>query len=177
MTTRSKYASGMFRRRAKAGQREAAQPPPEEIYLGLRNRVLTLDPTSEGRRDQPVWGCLVETGYPNGIATLVCLYDGTTSLYTSSGGGMIGAGGHARVVRQNAELLTILRAHLRAMSPSTDDKLPENGQTIIRALTSAGQRLFEAPSNDLVEGRSELSEVFYAAHLVIRELSLLDQSR
>lgn len=163
----------MFRRREKAGQPETSQPVPEEIYLGLRNRVLTLEPASAGLADKPLWGCVMETGYPNGVATLVCLSDGTTSLYTSTGGGIIGAGERERVARENAKLLTTLSAYLSAMSPSTDDKLPRDGQTMIRALTNEGQRLFEASENDLGEGRSEMSPVFHAAHSVISELRMI----
>jgi hypothetical protein len=165
------------RRREKAGQPEPSQPVPEEIYLGLRNQILTLDPASAGFADKPLWGCVMETGYPNGIATLVCLSDGTTSLYTSTGGGIIGGGTHERVAQENAKLLTTLSAHLSAMSPSTDDKLPRDGQTSIRALTSEGQRLFEACENDLGEGRSEMSPVFHAAHSVIGELRMIDEAR
>jgi hypothetical protein len=119
----------------------------------------------------------METGYPHGVATLVCLSDGTTSLYTSTGGGIIGGGAHERVVRENANLLTILGAHLSAMSPSADDKLPRDGQTSIRALTNEGQLLFEASENDLGNARSEMSPVFHAAHSVISELRMIDEAR
>jgi len=167
----------MFRRREKAGQPDPSPPVPEEIYLGLRKQILTLDPASVGLADKPLWGCVMETGYPNGVATLVCLSDGTTSLYTSSGGGFIGGGAHERVARENAKLLTTLSAHLSAMWPSTDDTLPTDGRTSIRALTNEGQRLFEASENDLGEGRSELSPVFHAAHSVIGELRMIDEAR
>lgn len=46
-----------------------------------------------------VWGILMETGYPQGIATLVSLADGTTSLYFSNGDGMIGGGQHANIAQ------------------------------------------------------------------------------
>jgi hypothetical protein len=167
----------MFRRRQRAGQPKASQPVPEEIYLGLRKQILTLDPASAGFADKPLWGCVMETGYPNGVATLVCLSDGTTSLYTSTGGGIIGGGSHERVARENAKLLTTLSASLSAMSPNTDDQLPRDGRTTIRALMKDGQRLFEASENDLGEGRSEMSPVFYAAHSVIAELRMIDEAR
>ena len=38
----------------------------------------------------------MDTGYPNGTATVVCLVDGTTSLYTSTGGGILGASARRR---------------------------------------------------------------------------------
>src|SRR5438105_7124389 len=117
----------MFRRRGKAVRPEASRTPPADMYMGLRDRLLRLDPASVGLADKPLWGCRMETGYPNGIATLVCLADGTTSLYTSTGGGIIGAGAHAQVVRTNAALLATLTDHLSHMALSTEETLPREG--------------------------------------------------
>lgn len=119
----------------------------------------------------------MEMGYPNATATLVCLSDGTTSLYTSSGFGIIGGGMHEEVVRATTKLLEVLDDHLAETSPSTEQALPAQGRTIIRALTNDGQRLFEASEDDLGEGRSAMSPVFHAAHAVITQLRLVDQAR
>jgi hypothetical protein len=59
--------------------------------------------------------------------TLVCLSDGTTSLYTSSGFGIIGGGEHEAVVRENPKLLEVLNDQLAHLSPSTDQSLPREG--------------------------------------------------
>src|SRR5687767_13665146 len=73
----------------------------QDAYLDLRKQVLDLTPD---RLDvglasgTPVIALLMETGYPEAVATLVGVIDGSTSLYLSNGGGMIGAGGHAEVV-------------------------------------------------------------------------------
>src|SRR5690348_17043141 len=97
----------MFRRRDKnSPQNRSASPA--DVYVGLRNQILTLDPARAGFAGQALWGCVMDTGYPSGAATLVCLSDGTTSLYTSTGGGMIGGGAHEQVVRANAGLLATL---------------------------------------------------------------------
>jgi hypothetical protein len=47
----------------------------------------------------------------NGTATLVAYDDGTTSLYTSTGGGVIGAGSHGEV-RDAAEAFEIAERHI-----------------------------------------------------------------
>ena len=171
----------MFRRRAKAQPAQDSSPAPADVYVGLRSQVLDLDPREIGlgpaTGSSEAWGALVETGYPNGTASLVCLRDGTTSLYTSSGFGIIGGGGHEAVRRENARFLSVLDDHLLEMSPSPDQSLPREGRTIIRALTAEGQRLFEAPEDDLGEGRSALSPVFHAAHAVITQLRLIDEQR
>ena len=169
----------MFRRRDKDGPTNDA-PGPADVYLGLRNQILNVDPATIGLAapsSSAPWGCVMETGYPNGTATLVCLADGTTSLYTSSGFGIIGGGAHQAVVRENANLLTVLAEHEAEMSPSTDLSLPRMGRTIIRALTADGQRVFESAEDELGEGRSPLSPVFHAAHGVITQLRLIDETR
>jgi hypothetical protein len=151
------------------------------VFIGLRSQILDLHPASVGiRRDalgKESWGCVMETGYPNGVATLVCLRDGTTSLYTSSGFGIIGGGAHEAVVRENSALLAAVEEHLSEMSSSTDRSVPRLGRTIIRALTFDGQRSYEAAEEELGEGRSALSPVFHAAHGVITQLRLIDEVR
>jgi len=167
----------MFRRPRRPGRLKLAQPEPEEAYLGLRRQVLTLDPASVGLGHSPIWGCVIEMGMANGVATLVCLADGTTSMYTSSGGGIIGAGAHQRVARKNSELLAVVARCVGDLTRSDDDSLPRAGQTCIRALTSAGQRQYQAATDDLSAGRSALSSVFHSAQSVITELRMIDGNR
>ena len=95
--------------------------------MNLRDQVLKLDPTTVGltpARDHITWGCLMETGYPNGSSTLVCLADGTTSLYTSSGGGVIGGGAQEAVVARTQKLLAAVHDHLVEMIGEADRALP-----------------------------------------------------
>ena len=65
-----------------------------DVYEGLRRQVLDLDPADVGfapTAELPdVYALVLELGMGDAVATLVTLLDGTTSLYTSSGGGMIG---------------------------------------------------------------------------------------
>ena len=165
----------MFGRRSKSSEPEQPPADPAEVYTSLRNQILTLDPVEAGL-EQPLWGCLMELGYPTGTATLVCLADGTTSLYTTSGSGIIGGGAHETVRRENHNLLVIMDAYLQSMVPSEDVSLPREGQTIFRALTTAGRGIFEASEEDLGERRSEFSPVFYAAQEVITQLRLIDEA-
>jgi hypothetical protein len=166
----------VFRRRPREPEADAG--PPAEVYRGLRDQILSLDPAEVGLAatdaGDRLWGCLMETGYPNGTATLVCLRDGTTSLYTSSGFGIIGGGGHAAVVHANASLLAVLAAELDRLQRTEDRSLPAVGRTVIRALTHDGPRAYEAAEDDLGNGRDPLSPVFHAAHRVITQLRLID---
>jgi hypothetical protein len=108
MTIGSEHASGADARGPAA--------PGEEVYQGLRTQILDLDPASAGLAQGPqhrvVWGALTETGYPLGTATLVTLADGTTSLYLSTCGGIIGGGFADAVATATRAFLTKLERHL-----------------------------------------------------------------
>jgi hypothetical protein len=65
-----------------------------ERALAVAALELGLAPTAARPR---VWGVVMETGHAEGGATLVVFAEGTTSLYFSNGGGIIGAGEHAIV--------------------------------------------------------------------------------
>jgi ADP-ribosylglycohydrolase len=153
----------------------------EQVYQGLRAQILTLDPAAAGLQPEPghsvVWGVLMETAYPRGTATLVALADGTTSLYFSTGGGIIGGGFHQAVATATRSFLADLEDHLSMLRPDPDVTLPAAGQVIIRALTYTGRMSAEASEDDLGHGRHQLSPVFHAAHRVIAELRLVEEAR
>lgn len=172
----------VFDRRNQGGSgRGNDRPPEEQIYQGLRGQILDLDPAdagldriSAGRR---VWGALMETGYPAASATLVALADGTTSLYLSTGGGIIGGGTHAQVAASARSFLSAVEDHLSLLTPDTDSAVPVAGRVIVRAMTYAGRYRAEAPEDELGHGRHPLSAVFYAGHAVLTELRTIDQAR
>ena len=76
----------------------------------LRAMIFNLDPAEIGLTrenfDYPVWGIVMETGFPDGSFTLVSLAEGTTSLYFSNGGGIIGGGEHESVRQAASYFLT-----------------------------------------------------------------------
>lgn len=172
----------MFRRQNEPGTPPAAPAGDSAaVYQGLRAQVLDLDPASVGLAQGPehpqVWGALMDMGFPSGTATLVALADGTTSLYTSTGGGIIGGGSHQAVAAATRGFLARVADHLGELPPETGTGLPAQGRVIIRALTYQGRRAAEAAEDDLGYNRHALSPVFHAAHDVITQLRLLDQVR
>ena len=78
--------------------------------VDLRNMVFNLNPKdiglSKGSFGHPVWGMVMETGFTEGSFTLVAIADGTTSLYFSNGGGIIGGGEHEAVREASGYFLT-----------------------------------------------------------------------
>jgi hypothetical protein len=88
----------------------AQDVPPDQMTGELRSMVLNLNPKDIGiTKDNfphPVFAIVMETGFPEGSFTLSSIADGTTSLYFSSGGGIIGGGEHENVRKASTYLLS-----------------------------------------------------------------------
>lgn len=125
-------------------------PPPEQVYLGLRSVALgAMESGALPRReDHPdVYGLVVDIPAQGGHATVVSLGDNTTSLYTSTGGGTIGAGERPDVAAATHRLLAEVQAHLAAVTATDDGSLPRNGSVRLHVLTAAGLRCADVPED------------------------------
>jgi hypothetical protein len=114
----------------------------------------------------------METGYPSGTATLVTFADGTTSLYFSNGGGVIGAGAHAAVRSASERLLATAEAQLADLEPATETPLPQVGRVRFYIRTFSGTLTAEAAEQALVSKHDRLSPLFHAGHGVITAIRL-----
>src|SRR5687767_15138455 len=118
----------------------------------------------------------METGYPEAVATLVGLADGTTSMYFSNGGGMIGAGQHPQVAATTKRWLELAEEAVDALSEAPGEvELPDEGTTQLVAVTETGLRAARAPEDELGGGAHPLSPLFYAGHDVITAIRLVDE--
>ena len=162
----------MFGRGKKKGQ---PSPPPEDMYHGLRGNVLAY--TGSGNAAEPVLAVVVETGEADYLSAIVAVDDGTASLYTSKGFGIIGAGEHEYVREANAYLRETAAQHLHLLAGDPDDRTPEPGRVIIRILTRDGRLSAEASENELGEGQHPLSAVFHAAHDMLSRMIQIVQAR
>jgi len=174
---RGRTLVAMFRRRRKSTD---APTGPAQTFAGLREQVFGADaaggapvPTAEHPN---VWGAVMEMTYPNGTASLVALSDGTTSLYTSTGGGVIGGGAHPDVVAATQGFLSSVEQHLSLLSPEEGTPLPGVGCVRFHALTLSGRLADEATEDDLGHDRHQLSPVFHAGHRVITALRLIEEA-
>jgi hypothetical protein len=145
-----------------------------EVYSALRHQALSVRRTEVGiptpPPEAPVWGILMETGYPRDTATLFALGDGTTSLYLSSGGGVIGGHVHQGVRRANAEFLETANQYYQDLEFTETFPVPEEGHTLFYALTDSGVLAGAGLEDDLGYGRHPLSPLFHAGHGAITQL-------
>ena len=134
------------RKRGDAG----ASKTPEELYLGLRRQA--LDSVANGLARPPVehpdvCGVAVDIPAQGAFATVVALTDNTTSMYTSTGGGTIGAGEHAAVAAATHRLLAAVQAQLDSFRTGDDDELPPTGSVRFHVLTPTGRRAEDVPED------------------------------
>jgi hypothetical protein len=113
--------------------------------------------------------------YLNGTATVVGLADGTTSMYTSTGGGVIGGGAHESVAQATSEWLALTETMLELFPVDTDAGLPPTNCVTLRVFTYEAHRAVTAPEDDLGYGGHPASPLFHAANRVISELRQIDE--
>jgi hypothetical protein len=151
-------------------------PSPAQIYGELRSIALTVDPAAIERPVGESWsGALVammDIGLPEGTATFVAIADGSVSMYTSSGGGVLGAGEH-QAVRAAADRFRSVLADARGQLQRTAEfPLPDAGQVRFHLRTEDGGSTGVAPEAALRAGRHPLSEAYAAGQDLITEIRL-----
>lgn len=137
-----------------------------DIYVDLRNQAFNYMPANpDAGPDLLV--VLMETGYPEAVATLVAVSDGTVSLYFSSGGGIVGDGEHA-AVRQVASTLLSAAAPLVSQASRTEVfPLPSRGYVRFYLVTASGINTVEVLEDDLGYRRHSFSPLFHQGHELI----------
>jgi hypothetical protein len=120
---------------------------------------------------------MMETGYQAGSATLVCLADGTTSLYYSTGGGMLGSAEYTPVSEASKALVSQAEKHLNHFSSRNEFPLPEVGQVRFIILTFSGLLTGEAPEKTLAAGKHQLTPLHLRAHEALEQLHLLAEKK
>lgn len=156
MGQRDRNAVGIMYRvfgRAKRRQREPSDR--RATFLNLRAMALNAVPrglTAPPPEHPDVSGLVVDVPSSGGFVTFVALTDNTTSMYTSTGGGTIGAGERVPVAAANRHLLGEVQGHLLMFSDTADAHLPEPGAVRFHVLSSSGARSADV-SEDAFWGR------------------------
>ncbi|QNN22435.1 hypothetical protein HED60_09165 [Planctomycetales bacterium ZRK34] len=139
-----------------------------DVYRDLRGQALQLSPDQLGLTiapNEPV-AILMEFSVSGNIVTLVCVTDGTTSLYFSNGGGIIGAGEHAAVRAISQKMISAAQEHLADMKQTNDFPLPLAGSVRFYCVTAEGVVTTEV-AEEALAGQHPLSALFRQGHEVI----------
>ena len=107
-------------------------PDPAKVSREMRDRAFSMTPTdlrlAPSSARPHVFCAVMETGYEEGVATLVAVADGSVSLYFSKGGGVIGGGGHESVRGAATAFLDAAEVFLPRFEGATDTRMPSVGQ-------------------------------------------------
>jgi hypothetical protein len=153
---------------------------PNDAKVDLRARLISsspadfkLKPTSELPR---VWAALMEIGVPKGAASIVAVADGSASMYTSVGGGLIGAGEHPSSREAAMRFLRTVESLLELMPVASDLALPQPGEYALVALTHDGTRWRVAAAEKNVQDETHpLFAAFDAGQDLITAMRLLQE--
>jgi hypothetical protein len=154
-------------------------PEPVDVVKDLRTKVLSVSPADLGispsQQLPNVWGILMEIGYPETLAGLVVLADGTTSLYLGHGGGFIGGGEYASVRAASARFLSVANRYHAGLQATRTFPYPDVGRVKFYVLTFSGILFADADEEELVQKAHRLEELFYAGQGVLTELRLIEE--
>ena len=159
-------------------------PPVNDTYQGLRTRALSVTTAELGLDSdptRPIHAVIMETCYPEVVATFACLADGTVSLYLSNGGGVIGGGQRESVRSACLEMLSITNKYaqdfIAACEPVSTFPLPAPGEVFFYLLTSDAVYRAQCQEEALAEQRDPFSALFNNCHAVMSEVREIEQNR
>lgn len=143
-----------------------------ETTLHVRERALTAPAADYGApADAEAWLAGMDIAFPDVAITLICGWDGTTSLLMSTGGGIVGAGSHEGVERAARSFVSEAGAWVDEMLPLPEDlSYPEMGR--VRFFIRRGDRCVvgEASDLELSEGRHDLAGLYELAQTVVTQV-------
>ena len=150
--------------------------PSSNPLMAMRDQMLRgrssdfgIDAKSEPNQ---TWGCLMEMGIGKASVTILSLSNGTTSMYISTGGGVIGAGEHESVRSAAKTFIAKAGQDLNKMARTEQFPLPKDGRVRFYVLTEAGVFSSEEEKNTLGEGKSALSPLFCAGQNFLTQIRL-----
>jgi hypothetical protein len=108
--------------------------------------------------------------------TLMTVADGTTSLYVSNGGGVLGGNRDEAVQRASANLLAQVNSHFEYFKTCETFPGPEPNQTVFYIITDSGVLCGDGFTGDLGYRRHPLSPVFHAGHALLTQLRLASEA-
>jgi hypothetical protein len=151
---------------------EDGAPALRTMLLAAKPSDFGLAPTAELPR---VWAALMEWHVKNGVVSLVAVAEGSTSLYFSTGGGILGGGEHEAVRAENRKLLAFIEKSLEMFVP-VDSPLPVLKDAVTFTVrTYDGIRGARDKEERITQQKSPLWPAFYLGQGVITALRVVTE--
>jgi hypothetical protein len=161
-----------------------SRSPENDVYRDLRNRALHVTTAELGLApdpEAPIHAVIMETGDQGAVSTFACFRDGTVSLYSSTGGGVIGGGQHESVRNACFEMLAITneyaQAFIAACQQVSNFALPGDGEVFFYLITSDAVYQAQCMEDALSEQRDPFSALFNNCHAVMTEVRQIEEKR
>jgi hypothetical protein len=143
--------------------------------------ALGFDPAAIRRPDGERWTGAAVAAMELGLAgsratvTIVAIADGTVSMYTSPGGGVIGAGEHAAVRGAGDRFRAVVAETHGLLQHTQTFPLPTEGEVRFHARVGDDRLTAAAPEAQLRTGRHMLSPLYDAGQDLITEIRLTSE--
>jgi hypothetical protein len=118
-------------------------------YVGLRDLALH---TSDVRGIRgPIAAVVFDIPAEDGFVTFAAFADGTTSFYTSAGGGTLGSGNFRPVAEATRNLLRTVASHGELFGEADTGDWPSAGTVRFHLVSSNGNRFLDVPESEFWE--------------------------
>jgi hypothetical protein len=115
----------------------------QQVYDDLRN--LALHATGVRTSGGAIAGVVVDIRAEGGFASIASFGDGTTSRYTSTGGGTIGAGSYGPVAQATRNLLSAAASNAASFVHVDTGDWPPSRSVRFHLVSSHGNRFVDVP--------------------------------
>jgi len=123
-----------------------------------------------------VIAAMIEFGSENGTATFVAVHDGTASMYTSMGGGIIGMGFHPATAAASLALIGCAQGFVETLPKVTQFPLPREQHVTFQIVTRTGVHSAEYVES-AIRDDSPISPLYEAGQDLIANVRVLDDRR
>jgi hypothetical protein len=148
-------------------------------YESLRRMALDRTPETLGLKipsdKTRVYGVVMDWHTGDGIATFAFLQTGDASLYTSTGGGVIGGGYHENVKKATLAFIDKAQTYLDKATKTETTPLPPENTVTFYFLTSKGKFVVQEREGNFDNKSSQWLGLFIEANKVITELRLISE--
>ena len=148
--------------------------PKENAYEGLRKMAFDVTPDQLGlnlsKEKTEVYGVIMDWEMSGAVATTICYMSGDASMYTSTGGGIIGGGQHQNVSSASKQLVTLAQTYLDRAIKTETTSLPEKDNVKFYLLTNKGVYVGQEIMTNLENNTSKWLGLFEESNKVLTEL-------
>lgn len=153
--------------------------PKNNPYNDLRNMALGTTSGQIGLQlsndKKEIYGVVMDWDVGEGTATLVSFLTGDASLYLSSGGGFIGAGGHKNVIKATTDFIKKAECYLDKAYLTETTPLPDKNGLTFYILTNKGKFKATEQMQNIESENSQWFSLFVEANKLITEIRIVSE--